>query len=80
MATIQSLPASRRKETGTAACRRLRRSGLVRSSKLGRTRTYELAPLALRTAEHWLARQRATWERRLDQLDRYLQTLDEEPS
>ena len=58
----------------------LRRSGLVRSRKLGRTRTYELAPLALRTAEHWLARQRATWERRLDQLDRYLQTLDEEPS
>lgn len=35
MATIQSLPASRRKETGTAACRRLRRSGLVPGNVYG---------------------------------------------
>jgi hypothetical protein len=28
-------------------------------------------------AEHWLARQRALWERRLDQLDAYLIQLKE---
>jgi len=28
-------------------------------------------------AEHWLARQRAFWERRLDQLDAYLIQLKE---
>ena len=46
--------------------------GLVRSSKAGRVRTYELSPQSLRAAEGWLARQRALWARRLDQLDDYL--------
>ena len=46
--------------------------GLVRSSKEGRIRTYELAPQPLRAAESWLAKQRALWTRRLDQLDDYL--------
>ncbi|MEW6269817.1 MAG: metalloregulator ArsR/SmtB family transcription factor [Thermodesulfobacteriota bacterium] len=50
----------------------LERSGLVRSRKSGRVRTYELAPGPLDAAQTWLARQRATWERRLDQLDAYL--------
>ena len=49
--------------------------GLVRSRKRGRVRTYELAPKRLRQAEDWLARQRALWERRLDQLDAYLLDL-----
>lgn len=55
--------------------------GLVRSHKSGRVRTYELSPQPLRAAEGWMAEQRATWERRLDQLDRYLETLkrSEEP-
>jgi DNA-binding transcriptional ArsR family regulator len=52
--------------------------GLVRSRKKGRVRTYRLAPRPLAVAEHWMARQRATWERRLDQLDRYLKELKEE--
>jgi DNA-binding transcriptional ArsR family regulator len=47
-------------------------SGLVRSRKEGRVRTYEMAPGALEKAEGWLAEQRTLWERRLDQLDRYL--------
>ena len=55
----------------------LERSGLVRSRKEGRVRTYKLAPQPLKTAEHWLAKQRTLWERRLDQLDSYLQTLKE---
>ncbi len=46
--------------------------GLVRSSKRGRVRTYELVPERLKAAEDWLARQRNLWERRLDQLDAYL--------
>ena len=53
--------------------------GLVRSSKAGRVRTYRLAPRHLKTAEHWIARQRAVWERRLDQLDDYLKDLQEQP-
>jgi len=31
----------------------------------------------MRAAEGWLARQRAAWERRLDQLDAYLIELKE---
>jgi DNA-binding transcriptional ArsR family regulator len=51
--------------------------GLVRSRKAGRVRTYQLAPQPLKIAEHWMAGQRANWERRLDQLDNYLQQLKE---
>jgi DNA-binding transcriptional ArsR family regulator len=46
--------------------------GLVRSRKKGRVRTYRVAPRSLKTATHWLDRQRSLWERRLDQLDAYL--------
>ena len=55
----------------------LEASGLVRSRKKGRVRTYRLAPQPLRRAEGWLAEQRALWERRLDQLDGYLQQMQE---
>lgn len=51
--------------------------GLVQSKKAGRVRTYTLAPQTLRVAEDWLSRQRALWERRLDALDDFLQTLKE---
>jgi DNA-binding transcriptional ArsR family regulator len=46
--------------------------GLVRSRKSGRVRTYQLAPRPLEAAEHWMSRQRSLWERRLDQLDKFL--------
>lgn len=52
-------------------------SGLVRSNKIGRVRTYKLAPKRLKAAEDWLSRQRSLWERRLDQLDAYLLELKE---
>lgn len=55
----------------------LEESGLVRSRKAGRVRTYRLAPRKLKVAETWLARRRAVWERRLDQLDAYLIELKE---
>lgn len=50
----------------------LEKSGLVRSRKTGRVRTYELVPNQLKTAEDWLNKQRKFWEQRLDQLDEYL--------
>lgn len=56
----------------------LEECGLVRSSKAGRVRTYELAPQTLELAEHWMARQRALWGRRFDQLDNYLKTMKEQ--
>jgi DNA-binding transcriptional ArsR family regulator len=55
----------------------LERAGLVTSTKTGRVRTYRLAPAALDVADGWLADQRRTWERRLDQLDEFLATLKE---
>ena len=51
--------------------------GLVRSRKVGRVRTYRLAPRRLARAEHWLVQQRNLWERRLDQLDDYLVQMKE---
>jgi DNA-binding transcriptional ArsR family regulator len=54
--------------------------GLVRSKKTGRVRTYELQPARLKLAERWLVRQRALWERRLDQLDSHLMKMKEKNS
>jgi DNA-binding transcriptional ArsR family regulator len=54
--------------------------GLVRSTKTGRVRTYQIMPKRLRAAEDWLSRQRDIWEQRLDQLDAYLMKLKEKPS
>lgn len=51
--------------------------GLVRSHKTGRVRTWRIAPRPLKVAEKWIVAQRAIWERRLDQLDDYLDDLKE---
>jgi DNA-binding transcriptional ArsR family regulator len=50
----------------------LEASGLVRTRKLGRTRTCSLNPETLRSAEHWLSARRTLVERRLDRLGQYL--------
>jgi DNA-binding transcriptional ArsR family regulator len=50
----------------------LEASGLVRSEKIGRVRTCRIDSRALSAAEHWLGRQRAMWEARLDRLDAFL--------
>ena len=50
----------------------LQDSGLVRSEKVGRVRTCQVEPAALRTAEKWIIERRTTWERRLDRLGDYL--------
>ena len=53
-------------------------AGLVRSKKIGRVRTYELAADKLRVVEHWLDRQRSLWEQRLDSLDAHLLSMKKE--
>ena len=50
----------------------LEASGLVRTAKVGRVRTCQIEPKALRTAEQWIADRRTLWERRLDRLGSYL--------
>jgi DNA-binding transcriptional ArsR family regulator len=56
----------------------LQECGLVQSRKTGRVRTFQLAPQRLKVAEHWMVTQRAKWQRRLDQLDDYLQVMKEQ--
>ncbi len=55
----------------------LEKSGLVRSEKSGRVRTYYLVPKQLKIAASWLETNRKMWKRRLDQLDNYLLTIKE---
>ena len=55
----------------------LEASGLIRSQKSGRVRTCRIEPAALRTAEDWIARRRANWERRLDRLAKHLGETDD---
>jgi DNA-binding transcriptional ArsR family regulator len=50
----------------------LEASGLVRSRKLGRTRTCNLNAETLRSAERWISERRTFVERRLDRLGEYL--------
>lgn len=53
--------------------------GLIRSSKLGRTRTCSINPAVLRSAESWIADRRTMIERRLDRLGEYLAETAEQP-
>jgi DNA-binding transcriptional ArsR family regulator len=54
----------------------LQSAGLVHSKKVGRVRVCAIEPTALRRAEQWLNTRRIEWERRLDRLGEYLETLD----
>ena len=47
-------------------------AGIVTSTKVGRVRTYQLAPEALTPAAQWIGRQRLPAERRLDRLGQLL--------
>ncbi len=57
----------------------LEASGLIRSQKVGRTRTCSINPVALRSAEGWIADRRTMVERRLDRLGEYLAETADEP-
>lgn len=64
--------------TVLAHLKKLEAAGLVASRKDGRVRICALVPGALAPAQDWLARQRAEWEGRLDRLESYLDTLQQD--
>ncbi len=47
-------------------------SGVVRTEKVGRVRTCRIEAAALTSAEQWITRRKALWERRLDRLGEVL--------
>jgi DNA-binding transcriptional ArsR family regulator len=58
----------------------LEAAGVVTSTKVGRVRTYQLAPEALTPAAQWISQQRMPAERRLDRLGEFLtSTTQKEP-
>ncbi|HYR10590.1 MAG TPA: metalloregulator ArsR/SmtB family transcription factor [Longimicrobium sp.] len=58
----------------------LERSRLVKSTKRGRVRTYEIAPERLSVAEDWLTERRRLWESRFDRFDEYVKQLKDKES
>jgi DNA-binding transcriptional ArsR family regulator len=58
----------------------LEASGLVRTQKVGRTRTCRIEPGALRSAEAWITERRTLWEQRLDRLGDYLAGPEGDPA
>jgi len=58
----------------------LEASGLVRSEKVGRVRTFTMTPTPLRSAEQWITQRRTAWERRLDRLGDLLAKQPDLPS
>ena len=58
----------------------LEQSRLVRSTKRGRVRTYEIAPERFKVVEDWLTTRRQLWESRFDRFDEYVKQLKEKES
>lgn len=54
----------------------LEECGLVRTEKVGRTRTCRVEPRALASAERWFASRRAFWEDSFDRLEEVLRETD----
>jgi DNA-binding transcriptional ArsR family regulator len=52
--------------------RLLERSGMIRTTKRGRTRTCTIESSGLVDAEAWLSHQRAIWEGRADRLEAFV--------
>ena len=53
----------------------LEESQLVKSKKIGRERTYEIAPERFKIVEGWLHARRQLWEARLDRFDQIVKKL-----
>jgi len=53
----------------------LERAGLIARGREAQWRPCRLQPAPLKDVSDWVERYRATWERRLDRLDTYLQEL-----
>lgn len=56
----------------------LEESGLVESAKRGRVRTVRIVPGRFQCAVDWMEAQRSIWDRRLDQLDTYLERMEDD--
>lgn len=56
----------------------LESANLILSTKTGRVRTYHIQANQLVVAENWLKSQKAIWETRLDQFDKYALNLKEQ--
>jgi len=55
----------------------LRECGLIAVVKQGRERYCEIHPEKLDEVSDWIAQHRQLWEQRLDRLDEYLKTIQE---
>lgn len=55
----------------------LESSGLVRTTKVGRTRTCRIEPKGFSLLEQWIAERRSTWEKRFDRLGELLSEGEE---
>jgi DNA-binding transcriptional ArsR family regulator len=53
--------------------------GLVRTRKIGRTRTCTMNSAVLGSAEQWITERRTAWETRLDRLGEYLAATADGP-
>jgi DNA-binding transcriptional ArsR family regulator len=51
-------------------------AGLVKTEKLGRVRSCRIEAAGLRAAEEWLRARRPEWDRKLDQLEEFLDEPD----
>ncbi len=58
----------------------LENAGLIVSRREGRSRVCSLNPLALKSAEDWMASHRKQWESRLDRFEAHLETVKKEKS
>src|SRR3954462_9618260 len=58
----------------------LEESRLVKSTKRGRVRTYEIRPERFKVAEDLLSEQRQLWEARFDRFDQYVRQLKQKES
>ena len=50
----------------------LESGGLIRSEKVGRVRTYSMAPNAFRGLEAWVSERKARWNQQFDRLEQFL--------
>ena len=55
----------------------LEAGGLVHSEKLGRVRTFRIAPDAFADVERWVAQRKQTWNIKFDRLDQLLKEGDQ---
>jgi DNA-binding transcriptional ArsR family regulator len=56
----------------------LRDAGLVRVRRDGQRRIYRLCPERLEPVDVWLAPYRRMWGKRLDDLERHMETMDDD--